>query len=100
MIRRKRTTSLVRASRREEEDVNPNSYVTNLADCMLVVTVGLLIALVVHYGIDLSASPDEQIIGQEVNMDVDADGKIDAGYEQTGTVYKDAATGKYYVVPK
>jgi len=99
MIRRKNTRSLVRGANRRDEDVNPNSYVTNLADCMLVVTVGLLVALVAHYGIDLS-SPQDEIIGNEVNMDADANGQIDESYEQAGTVYKDAASGKYYVVPK
>ena len=29
-----------------------------------------------------------------------ANGQIDESYEQAGTVYKDAASGKYYVVPK
>ena len=97
MIRRKHSTSLFRQSGMVEEDVNPNSYLTNLADCMLVMSVGLLVALVAHFGLDLQAQ-EEPIIGQEVNMDADGDGTIDDGYEQAGTVYRDAATGKYYLV--
>ncbi len=97
MIRRKHSTGLVRQTSEVEEDVNPNSYLTNLADCMLVMSVGLLVALVAHYGVDLQKSEDP-IVGQEVSMDSDGDGEIDDGYEQAGTVYRDAATGKYYMV--
>ena len=98
MMRRRNSTSLARSrARAAEEDVNPNSYLTNLADCMLVMTVGLLVALVTHYGVDLQGS-DEPTTGQEVIMDADGDGVIDDGYEQTGRVYRDSATGKYYMV--
>ena len=97
MIRRKHSISLQRQSGSVEEDVNPNSYLTNLADCMLVMTVGLLVALVTHYGVDLQKS-EESPMGQEIAMDSDGDGVIDDGYEQAGTVYRDSATGKYYMV--
>ena len=97
MIRRKYSLSLRRQTSDVEEDVNPNSYLTNLADCMLVMSVGLLVAIVARYGVDLQAQEDE-IIGNEVSMDADGDGEIDDGYEQAGTVYRDAETGKYYMV--
>ena len=97
MIRRKHSRGLVRQTEIAEEDVNPNSYLTNLADCMLVMTVGLLVALVTHYNVDLQ-KPEDQITGVEMVMDADGDGQIDEGYEKTGTVYRDAATGKYYMV--
>lgn len=97
MIRRKHSTSLVRQTGVVEEDVNPNSSLTNLADCMLVMVVGLLVALVTHYNVDLQ-KPEDQITGIEMNMDEDGDGEIDKQYEQTGTVYRDPETGKYYMV--
>ena len=97
MIRRKHSMSLHRETGTVEEDVNPNSYLTNLADCMLVMSVGLLVALVAHYGVDLHQE-QEQIVGSEVNMDADGDGEIDGGYEEAGRVYRDPATGKYYMV--
>ena len=97
MIRRKHSASLLRASSTVEEDVNPNSYLTNLADCMLVMSVGLLVALVAHYGVDLQ-TPDESTSGQEVSMDADGDGQIDDSFEEAGKVYRDSATGKYYMV--
>ncbi|MGI6217717.1 MAG: DUF2149 domain-containing protein [Coriobacteriales bacterium] len=99
MIRRSRR-SLNRGNPQNEEDVNPNSYVTNLADCMLVLAVGLLVALVSNYGLDLTSQTQqqEQVTGIEVNMDEDQDGQIDDSYEQAGTVYYDETTGKYYMV--
>ena len=99
MIRRKHSTSLRRTSdfNAAGEDVNPNSYLTNLADCMLVMTVGLLVALVTHYGVDLQ-KPEDQTTGQEVIMDADGDGVIDDAYKKTGSVYYDESTGKYYMV--
>ena len=97
MIRRKHGTSLRRDTGAVEEDVNPNSYLTNLADCMLVMSVGLLVALVMHYGVDLQ-KPDPSTAGQEISMDADGDGEIDEGFEEAGKVYRDSATGKYYMV--
>ena len=99
MIRRKHSRSLRRegACGAFEEDVNPNSYLTNLADCMLVMSVGLLVALAAHYGVDLQQA-EEPATGQEVVMDADGDGLIDEGYTKTGSVYYDEATGKYYMV--
>ena len=97
MIRRKHSTSLLRTTGAVEEDVNPNSYLTNLADCMLVMSVGLLVALVMHYGVDLQKN-DESPTGLEVSMDADGDGEIDEGFEEAGKVYRDSATGKYYMV--
>ena len=98
MIRRKHSTSLHRATSAVEEDVNPNSYLTNLADCMLVMTVGLLVALVTRYGVDLQKVEEEPPTGLEVVMDADGDGEIDDEYQKTGSVYYDESTGKYYMV--
>lgn len=97
MIRRRHSESLMRQTGEEVEDVNPNSYLTNLADCMLVMTVGLLVALVTHYNVDLQ-KPDDQITGIEMSMDQDGDGEIDKGFEEAGTVYRDSETGKFYMV--
>lgn len=94
MIRRKHTIGLRRESPFNDEDVNPNSYITNLADCMLVVMLGLLVALVARYHVNL----DQQITGVQVNMDQNQDGVVDDNYRATGTVYYDENTGTYYMV--
>ena len=97
-MRRRCGRMLHRPAAITEEDVDPNSHITNIADCMLVLVLGLLVALVARFGMDLTQSDENQIIGIEVNMDADGDGEIDGGYEQAGTVYHDPATGQYYLV--
>ena len=99
MIRRRYGRSLQRNAE-AEEDVNPNSYITNIADCMLVLVLGLLVALITYYQIDLQqqSAENEDVIGIEVNMDENQDGMIDANYTESGKVYLDESTGTYYFV--
>ena len=78
-------------------DVDPNSSLTNIADCMLVLMLGFLIALVARYNIDLVPQEDK-VTGIEVNMDADGDGVIDENYTNAGNVYYDSATDNYYLV--
>ena len=98
-MKRRHSISLSRAET-TGEDVNPNSYVSNIADCMLVLVLGFLVALVARYGVDLQvpAQQDDEIVGIEMNLDSDGDGEVDEGFESAGTVYRDAETGKYYLV--
>ncbi len=98
MIRRKHAR-LSSRTKIQEEDVNPNSYLTNLSDCMLVMAVGLLVALVSHYGVDLQSN-EQSITGTEVQMDTNQDGVIDSNFKEAGSVYYDPSTGNYYMVPK
>ncbi|MDO5118014.1 MAG: hypothetical protein Q4D34_05960 [Eggerthellaceae bacterium] len=83
-----------------EEDVNPTGHIFNIADCMLVLMLGFLVALVTRYNIDLNEIPVEtnDIIGIEIAMDADQDGEIDSTFEERGAVYYDSSTGKYYFV--
>ena len=71
-----------------EEDVNPGSYIFNIADCMLVLM------------LDLNEVPiqSDDIIGIQVAMDANQDGEVDDTYEERGAVYYDKSTGKYYFV--
>ena len=98
MIRRRNGVSLARA-RHVEEDVDPNAYLTNIADCMLVLMLGAVVALIAYYNVDLSAQQeDRETVGIEVNMDANEDGVIDDRYEESGHVYYDSSTGNYYFV--
>ena len=99
MLRRRYGASLVRAQS-VDEDVNPNEYMVNIADCMLVLLLGMIVALISYYNVDLtqSSTTDEEIIGVEVNMDENQDGVIDSGYQRRGTVYYDDESGNYYFV--
>lgn len=99
MLRRRYGVSLQRVGK-ADEDVNPNEFIVNIADCMLVLLLGMVVALISYYNIDLSKvveDPDE-IIGVEVNMDENKDGVIDEGYQRRGEVYYDAESGSYYYV--
>lgn len=99
MLKRRHSVSLSRPVE-VVEDVNPNSYLSNVADCMLVLVLGFLVALVARYGVDLQAPAEDEskMTGIEVNMDANDDGAVDDAYEQRGSVYYDSASGKYYFV--
>lgn len=103
MIRRRHSVSLSRAQGAEVEDVNPNEFISNIADCMLVLVLGLLVALVARFGLDLTALAEEtregrDLIGVEVDLDANSDGEIDNSYEKAGEVYYDSETGNYYLL--
>ena len=98
MIRRKHSRSLQRGTVVVEEDVNPMANLVNVTDCMLVLAVGLLVALVTAYGLDLEEPvTEDEVIGIEVDLDSDDDGEVDEFYEEAGTVYQ-APNGDYYLV--
>lgn len=98
MIKRRYGVSLSRAVA-PEEDVNPNEYIGNLSDCMLVLLLGMIVALVAYYNVDLTQTTDpDEIVGVQVNLDEDKDGLIDGGYQKRGSVYYDERTGDYYYV--
>ncbi len=107
MIRRRYGVSFSRATQ-AEEDINPNEYVANIADCMLVLLLGVIVALVSYYNVDLAQSSEKlddnlgvKLEGAEtVLMDEDGDGEVDGNYEQRGgggTLYYDEATDTYYL---
>ena len=98
MIRRRHGVSLSRTAP-PEEDVNPNAYIGNIADCMLVLLLGMVVALISYYNIDLTRTTDpDDIVGVQVSMDENKDGLIDGGYQKRGSVYYDERTGDYYYV--
>ncbi|SHH97887.1 hypothetical protein SAMN02745823_01729 [Sporobacter termitidis DSM 10068] len=89
------------------EDVNPLDGLANLADIMLVLACGLMLALIINWNVDIAGAaatvPVQQ--GQEVTQDVGGltqdggqDMNDDTKYEKMGVVYKDPATGKLYLV--
>ena len=85
------------------EDVNPNSYLTNLSDCMLVLACGLMVALVVAWSVKLPSASEVEQTGdmQEVTDLEDITGEAGgagAGYNELGMVYQDPQTGKMYLI--
>lgn len=97
----------------DREDVNPMSYMSNLSDAMLVLAVGIMLAVVVAWNVDISTtapnasvnmSEVEQLQDEVLEMDVtnqNTDNAVsvdDFGLMEYGTVYMDEQ-GNLYVIP-
>lgn len=83
------------------------SGVSNLADVMLVLAVGIMLALIINWHISVSGGQvtqmDEGSMKEVDQSEFDkAKGekgsKKDSGLEEKGTVYVDKNTGKMYLV--
>ncbi len=111
-------------SRFDGESVDPMQYLSNLSDAMLVLAVGMMLALIVHWNVDISTSGGVmsdsgisyaaegeggaakidkdnalQFSGDELaQMETEALEDGGEGMEKLGEVYYDAATGQYYIV--
>lgn len=100
-------------------------FVANVSDCMLILAVGIMLALIVHWQVDIFTSGgDMSDSGMTVAAEMNGQGgneyvneseaqsftedqlqSVDPseatsgeGMEELGTVYYDAETGTYYVV--
>ncbi len=93
-----------------EGDINPMDGVANLADVMLCLAVGIMLALITHWNVDINVGGASGTSGganakeieenrlnkvdeNRVNINEDGD-----GYEHMGQVYRDPNTGKIYMV--
>ena len=95
-----------------EESVNPMDGVANLADVMIVLAVGIMLALIINWNLDVSAIARTKVDAQnpdtENAMVLDSDSieevdeeteQIDSeGMEKLGSVFFDEASGKYYII--
>ncbi|MDO5563959.1 MAG: DUF2149 domain-containing protein [Eubacteriales bacterium] len=92
------------------DDINPMDGLSNLSDAMLVLAVGIMLALVVNWKIDIQSSKGSSTMTevsqsemQEIEFDMLKDSDTNAkdaqnSYEKSGTVYTDSKTGKTYVI--
>jgi len=89
-----------------DEEANPLEGAINIVDAMLVFACGLMLALVIRWNVDLAqfGDPINVTQGQEVTDDADirsdlveteGEGQL---YQKMGTVYKDPATGKLFML--
>jgi hypothetical protein len=99
--------------REQEESVNPMDGVANLSDLMIVLAVGIMLALVMNWNMDVglaelfrtsagtgSGGGDPLSFGSENLMEV-GDFPAQAGDSELariGDVYFDESTGKYYII--
>jgi hypothetical protein len=89
-----------------DEDVNPMDGAANLADVMLVLACGLMLALIINWNVDVTPvteQGDSLTPGVEITESIDggseqSDSDSDAELEELGTVYRDPTTGKLYMV--
>jgi hypothetical protein len=89
------------------EDVNPMEGVVNIVDAMLVFACGLMLSLIINWNVDIGQEDMvEMSQGQEVTDVEDVqDNLIESenegnAFEKMGTVYKDPATGKLFMLTK
>ncbi len=95
-----------RSRLRESEEVNPLEGAINIVDAMLVFACGLMLALVIRYDVDLAQTKGRVNItaGEQLTQDTQIRNDLieTAGegqlYEKMGTVYKDPATGKLFML--
>ena len=84
------------------EDINPSAYIVNLADCMLVLACGFLVALISFYNIDVMPATEltedelEQVEPEQMPEDLLAGGG--SYFVEAGKVYRDPSTGVLYMV--
>jgi hypothetical protein len=85
---------------------SPLDSLANLADVMLVLAVGFMLALVINWNVDIAPSGVEQTPPTEVVTEIEGAGAgektpldSETQYEKMDvTVYRDPATGKLYMV--
>ena len=93
----------LRASLRRQ-DFNPSEGILNLADVMLVFACGLMLSLVINWNIDINVEEVDMTVGNEVDQVENLEDEMaenmnsQDGYERMGTLYKDPATGKMYML--
>ena len=99
-----------------EEDVNPMNSVSNLADVMLVFAVGLMLALVAYWNLDVTPEGINDVQSRQESLyDIEnaqtfseeerekmqsgaKEGGAQDGMEKTGEIYYDPDTQTYYIV--
>lgn len=84
------------------DDVDPMSSVANIADAILVMAVGLMVALITYWTLDMSQI--QEMVQQDEMAEVDVNEMAEemqtegGGYQELGTVYQDPSTGKLYML--
>lgn len=97
MIRRK-TGGRLRRQFHREEDVNPMEGTSNLADAMLVLAVGIMLALIMNWNVDLTDVVDMEELDAESLSEEEVEAvEQDQALQEKGVVYQDPDTGKYYI---
>ena len=87
----------------EEEDLNPMNYVSNLSDVMLILAVGIMLALILHWEVPVGGGAEQQEKQEDAAVtfsddDLDVRTEIPENVTEFGQVYLDEETGTYYIL--
>ena len=105
-----RKLSAKRTAHFTDESANPMDGIANLADVMLVLAVGIMLALVINWNVDLSlvsaanlhesAHTNDAVEFSEADLSpaTGEDAVDESAMRRLGTVYYDEATGTYYII--
>lgn len=80
------------------------NFVSNLSDVMLILAVGIMLALVIHWNVELkNGSTDETQNAKNSAVifsedDLENLEELPEDIEQIGNVYYDPTTGNYYII--
>ena len=83
------------------EDVNPMNYLANLSDVMLILAVGIMLALILHWNVEIETTDVENQAEDAVTFsedDLKSQENLPENMEKKGDVYYDAESGTYYIV--
>ena len=83
------------------EDVNPSAYIVNLADCMLVLALGFMVALISYWNVNITPVTDlDDSNMEEVDPSTLPKEMIEGGsyFIEAGKVYQDPNTGELFMV--
>ena len=105
MSRRREQSRRKRSRRRDGEDINPMDYISNLSDVMLILAVGIMLSLVIHWEVDLDtkqetdtpSSVEREVKTTFTDDDLEDSTTVPEDLQKLGAVYYDAETGTYYI---
>lgn len=104
MIRRSGSGRLSSQANNGREDINPMSGVANLADAMLVLAVGIMLALIVSWNLNVTEGKVNANVSKDdaassfTEDDVKDNSTSSDNLEAKGTVYYDPETDKFYII--
>ena len=103
----RRLTARSLCSRSDDAPVNPMDSISNLADAMLVLAVGIMLALIINWNVDISAGTTDKAASTDPSISFEQDDltesqddakTIEGDLTEMGKVYYDQQTGTYYIV--
>lgn len=91
----------------ESEDLNPMNYLSNLSDVMLVLAVGIMVALILHWNVQIdntdAAQSGSSQNGQDSTVtftqdELESQENVPDDMQRMGDVYYDKESGTYYII--